>query len=79
MFPGQEHINCWSVVRMEGVGQDENFDDFVEGLKEGDTMMWADGESLTLADAAALADDLAAKNPERRYFVLPAPWRRRTS
>jgi hypothetical protein len=71
-FPGQELVECWSVTHIDGVGQDEEWDDFMAALKDPDDVpLWIAGKNLTLADAAALVAELMELHPERRYAILP--------
>jgi hypothetical protein len=77
-FPGQEDIECWQVMHIDGVGQDEGLDDFdfMAAIINPAATVWMDGKNLTYADAAALTAKLMEQYPERRYFVMPTVLRK---
>jgi hypothetical protein len=54
-FPGQEDIECWQVMHIDG-GQDE--DNFMAAIINPAATVWMDGKNLTYADAAALTAKL---------------------
>jgi hypothetical protein len=70
-FPGQEDIECWQVMHIDG-GQDE--DGFRAAIINPKAMVWMDAKNLTYADAAALTAKLMEQHPEQRYFVMPTVW-----
>jgi hypothetical protein len=69
-FPGQEEIPCWSVCQVDGIGQDDSYDDFKAALKDPE-VKYRLAENLTLAEAAILVAEVAEYDPELYCFVLP--------
>jgi hypothetical protein len=71
-FPGQEDIECWSVMWADGVGQDEGFVDFMAVVRDSSLgEVWIAAENLTRDDARVYAAEMTQAYPERKYFVIP--------